>query len=46
LLSLGVSEIVMVEAMENCCASEVTQAKLSSHCNTTAKHLSYKVWPV
>jgi thioredoxin reductase (NADPH) len=33
LLSLGVSEIVMVEALENCCASEATQAKLGSHCN-------------
>lgn len=37
LLSLGVSEIVMVEAMENCCASESTQAKLGSHCNVSIK---------
>jgi thioredoxin reductase (NADPH) len=37
LLSLGVSEIVMVEAMGNCCASESTQAKLGSHCNVSIK---------
>jgi thioredoxin reductase (NADPH) len=37
LLSLGVSEIVMVEAMENCCACESTQAKLGSHCNVSIK---------
>jgi thioredoxin reductase (NADPH) len=37
LLSLGVSEIVMVEAMENCCASEATQAKLGSRCNVSIK---------
>ena len=37
LLSLGVSEIVMVEAMENCCASESTQAKLGGHCNVSIK---------
>ena len=33
LLSLGVTEIVMVEALEGCCASESTQAKLRSHAN-------------
>lgn len=33
LLSLGVAEIVMVEALENCCASERTQASLRSHSN-------------
>jgi thioredoxin reductase (NADPH) len=37
LLSLGVSEIVMVEAMENCCASESTQAKLGRHCKVSIK---------
>lgn len=37
LLSLGVNEIVMVEALENCCASESTQAKLRSHRNVTIK---------
>jgi thioredoxin reductase (NADPH) len=33
LLSLGVREIMMVEALENCCASESTQAKLCCHPN-------------
>lgn len=33
LLSLGVSEIVMVEALDRCCASETTQAKLRSFPN-------------
>jgi thioredoxin reductase (NADPH) len=33
LLSLGVSEIVMVEALEKCCASEIAQTKLRSHRN-------------
>ena len=37
LLSLRVSEIIMVEAIENCCASESTQAKLRSHRNVTIK---------
>jgi len=37
LLSLGVNEIVMVEALENCCASESTQAKLRSHRKVTIK---------
>ena len=37
LLSLGVSEIVMVEALENCCASEITQAKLRSHRNVSIR---------
>lgn len=31
LLSLGVTEIIMVEALEHCSASETTQAKLRSH---------------
>lgn len=33
LLSLGVAEIVMVEALDSCCASETTQAKLCNYCN-------------
>jgi thioredoxin reductase (NADPH) len=33
LLSLGVKEIVLVEALEKCCASEATQTKLCSHNN-------------
>lgn len=33
LLSLGVTRILLVEALENCCASEITQAKLRSHAN-------------
>jgi len=33
LLSLGVAEILMVEALEDCCASETTQARLRSHGN-------------
>jgi len=37
LLSLGVNEILMVEALENCCASESTQAKLRSHRKVTIK---------
>ena len=37
LLSLGVSEIVMIEALENCCASEITQARLRSHRNVSIR---------
>ena len=33
LLSLGVAEIIMVEALDSCCASETTQAKLRSYSN-------------
>lgn len=33
LLSLGVAEIVMVEGLDNCCASEMTQTTLRSHGN-------------
>jgi thioredoxin reductase (NADPH) len=33
LLSLGVKQILMVEALESCCASEMTQAQLRSHAN-------------
>lgn len=33
LLSLGVTDILMVEALERCCASETTQARLRSHTN-------------
>jgi len=33
LLSLGVKEILMVEALERCCATESTQARLRSHAN-------------
>jgi len=33
LLSLGVTEITLVEALENCSASETTQAKLRRHGN-------------
>jgi thioredoxin reductase (NADPH) len=33
LLSLGVAEIIMVEALEDCCASETTQARLRSYGN-------------
>jgi thioredoxin reductase (NADPH) len=37
LLSLGVSEIVMVEALKKCCASEATQAKLCTHGNVSIR---------
>ena len=37
LLSLGVREIIMVEALENCCASESTQAKLCSYPNVNIR---------
>jgi thioredoxin reductase (NADPH) len=33
LLSLGVAEIIMVEALDNCGASETTQSKLRAHSN-------------
>ena len=33
LLSLGVAEIIMVEALDSCCASEATKAKLRSYGN-------------
>lgn len=33
LLSLGVAEIIIVEALDSCCASETTQAKLRSYGN-------------
>jgi thioredoxin reductase (NADPH) len=33
LLSLGMAEIIMVEAMDRCCASETTQGKLRSYGN-------------
>jgi thioredoxin reductase (NADPH) len=33
LLSLGVTQILLVEALESCCASEITQAKLRSQAN-------------
>ena len=37
LLSLGVAEILLVEALENCCASETTQTQLLSHDNVEIK---------
>ncbi|MDA8216265.1 MAG: NAD(P)/FAD-dependent oxidoreductase [Dehalococcoidales bacterium] len=37
LLSLGVTEILMVEALDYCCATESTQAKLRAHSNVTIK---------
>jgi thioredoxin reductase (NADPH) len=37
LLSLGVREMIMVEALENCCASEGTQAKLCRHPNVNIR---------
>ncbi|MHB1417954.1 MAG: NAD(P)/FAD-dependent oxidoreductase, partial [Chloroflexota bacterium] len=37
LLSLGVTEILMVEALDYCCATESTQAKLRGHSNVTIK---------
>lgn len=37
LLSLGVNEIIMIEALENCCASESTQAKLCDYPNVSIK---------
>ncbi len=33
LLSLGVAEIIIVEALDSCCASETTQAKLRTYSN-------------
>ena len=33
LLSLGVRQILLVEALESCCASEITQARLRSRAN-------------
>lgn len=33
LLSLGMAKIIIIEAMDRCCASETTQAKLRSHGN-------------
>jgi thioredoxin reductase (NADPH) len=38
LLSLGVREILVVEALENCCASAATQAKLLGRCNVRIKN--------
>jgi thioredoxin reductase (NADPH) len=41
LLSLGVAEIIMVEAMDTCCASETTQAKLRSYNNVDIRTCTY-----
>jgi len=38
LLSLGVAEIILVEALDRCCASEITQAKLRSYSNVEIRN--------
>lgn len=43
LLSLGVKQILMVEALESCCASEITQAKLRSHANAEIRTSTHVV---